>query len=189
MLEFWFECLSIGAKEDFGELNDGLIERAKGIEREPEESQGKRMAARETKGNPGPPVPSPPALPSLHIRISSPQRRPLTTLPHHPLGAMPPKSSLPKGLWKVDAPLGAELRYMLVHLQVARCAVGMLKLDRPEQEQFYGRVGPQMPPIKLKISYEGGRGEKGTRHILRDPLALLLNEKINSEGFDHCSLK
>ena len=43
--------------------------------------------------------------------------------------------------------------------------------------------------IKLKISYEGGRGEKGTRHILRDPLALLLNEKINSEGFDHCSLE
>jgi hypothetical protein len=34
----------MGAKGDFGELNDGLIERAKGIEREPEESPGERMA-------------------------------------------------------------------------------------------------------------------------------------------------
>ena len=80
MLEFWFECLSMGAKGDFGELNDGLIERAKGIEREPEESQGKRMAARETKGTPGPTFPSPPAPPTSTTASAPPPEK----APHYP---------------------------------------------------------------------------------------------------------
>ncbi len=69
----------MGAKGDFGELNDDLIERANGIERELEESQGKRMAARETKGNPRPPAPFPPA-PSTSTTPSAP---PPEKAPHY----------------------------------------------------------------------------------------------------------
>lgn len=100
------------------------------------------------------------------------------------------KSNIPIGLWKVCEPVGKDLRYMLVHLQIARCAVGMLgRGTYEEQAEFYHLISKHLPPVNMKVTYTVGERKKGTRNIRRDPFALLLNEKINSESFDHRSLQ